>query len=199
MAKYDIPFDIAIEYDSRQLDSFKFQDIQRAVASLAREARSRVKDLRKMEDEYGRSPALAKYDEWRIDKGSGAYSARYKNKNALLQEFAELKNFLDDETGTVEGYKNFIKEFDRKFDFESTKEDRDEFWRIYNQHVQSLSQTSIFFSSDRIMRDMKLYIRDFSVTEKDSEGNERKTVPWKQIETELAKEWQEPLMSQKLK
>lgn len=37
MAKYDIPFDIAIEYDSRQLGEMKFQDLQRATASLARE------------------------------------------------------------------------------------------------------------------------------------------------------------------
>lgn len=185
MAKFDIPFDIALSYDTRQLNDMKFQDLQRTAAALAREARQRVKDLTKAEKTLGRSPALAKYEEWRLDKGQGAYSARYKGRNALMQEIADLKNFLDDETGTVEGYKKFIKQFDEKFDIESTKEDRDQFWRIYNQHVQSLQQTSAFYSSDRIMRKMKLYMKQMAVTEKDSEGNERRVIPWATIEDKL--------------
>lgn len=185
MAKFDIPFDIALSYDTRQLNDMKFQDLQRTAAALAREARQRVKDLTKAEKTLGRSPALAKYEEWRLDKGQGAYSARYKGRNALMQEIADLKNFLDDETGTVEGYKKFIKQFDEKFDIESTKEDRDQFWRIYNQHVQSLQQTSAFYSSDRIMRKMKLYMKQMAVTEKDSEGTERRVIPWATIEDKL--------------
>ena len=190
MAKYDIPFDVAIEYDSRQLGEMKFQDLQRATAALAREARQRVKELTKAEKTLGRSPALAKYEEWRLDKGQGAYSARYKGRDALMKEFSDLKNFLDDETGTVEGYKNFINEFDRKFDFESTKEDRDQFWGIYNRHKEELQQTSAFYSSDRILRKMKLYIKQMTVTEKDAEGNERKVIPWQQIEEKLSRTMQ---------
>lgn len=185
MAKFDIPFDIALSYDTRQLNDMKFQDLQRTAAALAREARQRVKDLTKAEKTLGRSPALAKYEEWRLDKGQGAYSARYKGRNALMQEITDLKNFLDDETGTVEGYKEFIKKFDEKFDIESTKEDRDQFWRIYNQHVQSLQQTSAFYSSDRIMRKMKLYMKQMAVTEKDAEGNQRRVIPWAAIEQKL--------------
>lgn len=185
MAKFDIPFDIALSYDTRQLNDMKFQDLQRTAAALAREARQRVKDLTRAEKTLGRSPALAKYEEWRLDKGQGAYSARYKGRNALMQEIADLKNFLDDETGTVEGYKEFIKKFDEKFDIESTKEDRDQFWAIYNRHKEALSQTSAFYSSDRILRKMKLYMKQMAVTEKDANGNERRVIPWAAIEDKL--------------
>ena len=185
MAKFDIPFDIAMDYDTRQLHDMKFQDLQRTTAALAREARARVKALTKAEKTMGRSPALAKYEEWRLDKGSGAYSARYKGREALMQEIADLKNFLDNETSTVEGYQNFIKNFDEKFDIESTKEDRDQFWRIYNQHVQSLQQTSAFYSSDRIMRKMKLYMKQMAVPEKGADGTERRVIPWQAIEQKL--------------
>ena len=183
MAKYDIPFDIAIDYDATDLDGMKFQDVQRSVAALAREARQRVKELKKAEKTLGRSPALASYERWRDE----SYSARYKNRKQLMQEFADLKEFLDNETSTVLGYENFINDFDQKFDFESTKEDRDAFWGIYQRHKEELMRSEAFYSSDRILTEMKKLIASNSLYD---QGEGRRVVPWAKIDEELTKMFQ---------
>lgn len=148
MAKFNIPFEIAIEYDSKDLEAMKFQDLQRTAAALSREARSRIKDLRKVESELGKSPALASFERWRQD--SGMYSARYKTREQLYEEIREMKNFLDNDTSTVEGYKNYIKDIDESFGFETTKEFRDAYYFIFRELSEYFSQSRQFVPSEQV-------------------------------------------------
>lgn len=152
MAKYNIPFDIAIEYNTRDLKKMKFQDLQRTAAALAREARERVSDLEAMEEEYGESPTLRAYRRFREGE---RYSARYKGRDALMQEISDLKNFLDNETGTREGYMDFIHELDQEVGYEMTKENRTAYYAAFRELSEFMKNSKIFFESDNLFEQMK--------------------------------------------
>lgn len=154
MAKYNIPFEVAIEYDSADLAKMKFQDLQRTAAALSRESRSRIKELNKMESEYGKSPALASYERWRAD--SGQYSARYKGREALYEEIREMKNFLDNATSTKQGYLDWINDFNESWNIEeSSKEFRDEYFRVFRQLQEFFRNSQVGYQSEQVAETMR--------------------------------------------
>lgn len=129
MSKYDIPFDIAIEYTSADLKRLKFQDLQRTASSIFKEARKRIKELEKAENNLGTSPALEMYKRYRDQP----YSARYKSREQLMKEISEAESFLSSRTSNVDEFRKDIEELDQELGFETTKDFRNKFYDSYNK------------------------------------------------------------------
>lgn len=183
MAKYNIPFDIAIEYDTYDLKHMKFQDLQRTAAALAREARDRVDTLQRMEGEYGKSPSLSAFERYR---NSERYSARYKNRDALMQEISEIKEFLNNETSTEEGFKEWIDRIDDDFGYKSDKTNRDAYFNTYNKLKEYFGNSKRFYSSDQIFEKMK---EEAAVDSKYKQNNGM--IDWAMVGDELMRRYEE--------
>lgn len=127
MAKYDIPFDIAIEYTSADLKRLKFQDLQRTASSIFKEARKRIKELEKIEPEYGTSPVLRNY------RRNEPFSARYKTRSQLMEEISRAEIFLSRRTSSAEQFIEDIKDLDKELGFETSLEFRNQLYEMYAQ------------------------------------------------------------------
>lgn len=156
MAKYNIPWEIAFEYDSDQLEDMKFQDLQRTASALAQEARRRVKELKSSEKELGRSQALAHFESFRDSN----YSARYKGKDALLLEIQETKKFLSNESSTREGFEKEIADLDERLGMDTDKDFRENFWDVYNQYFDESKLIRKYGGSDEAIERMKDLVQE---------------------------------------
>lgn len=156
MAKINIPYEVAQEYDTKDFKNMKFQDIQRVASSYMKEARKRVKELKKLEPTLGKSQALIKYLEYRENSERGGFSARYKNKEQLIKEIASAKQFLDDKTSTSEGFKNWIDEFNKQWEVDETSpEFREKYYETYRKLTEHFNNSKQMYSSDNIFEKMK--------------------------------------------
>lgn len=177
MAKYSIPWEIAFEYDSDQLEDMKFQDLQRTASALTQEARRRVKELKKSEKELGRSQALAHFESFRDSN----YSARYKGKDALLLEIQEVKKFLSNESSTRAGFEKEIEELDDRLGMKTDKDFRENFWDVYNKFFDESKLIRKYGGSEESIE----RIKDLIVHNRDEKS---KVINWDAIKNVLNKE-----------
>ena len=64
MAKYNIDYEDALSFSSKDLEGMKFQDLQRTVAALTREAQGRIDELERLRKDTGlESPTLLNWEE----------------------------------------------------------------------------------------------------------------------------------------
>lgn len=172
MAKFEMSFDEALMLDGSDFRDMKFQDLQRVASALAKESRRRINDLKKIEKEYGTSPALASFERFRDGE---MYSARYKGRLALLDEIAQMWSFLDNKTGTVEGYKQYIQEAAESLGVDHLSgDDWKEFGKTFRRLEEYFANAPVNRSSRQIEKDLKIAIRS-----KDGEIN------WKQVERSI--------------
>lgn len=172
MAKFEMSFDEALMLDGSDFRDMKFQDLQRVASALAKESRRRVSELQKMEKEWGKSPALASFERFRDGE---MYSARYKGRLALLDEIAQMWAFLDDKTGTAEGYRQHIQEAAASLGVDNlTGEEWKEFGKTFRRLEEHFANAPVNRSSRQIEKDLKIAIRS-----KDGEIN------WKQVERSI--------------
>ena len=176
MAKYNIPVEEALYFDNRQLNDMKFQDLQRAVASLTREARSRVKSLEKYEKKTGfTSPSLASFERFRDEN----YSARYKTREQLMEEFAQAKEFLNNETSTVEGTEEYIDEINRRLKTNMTGEDLKNYGKMFRRLEEYFKKSKFGKTSDGIEEDIKNEVKQYK-------GGD---IPWEEIEMRIIQKY----------
>ncbi len=89
------------------------------------------KRIRNLERQENSSPALRA-----VNRSGGKFSTRGKNFSQLKSEFARAKNFLQQKTSTVKGWKKVKQETRNKLGIEGinfTDNQWDNFWKTYNK------------------------------------------------------------------
>mgnify|MGYP003290996005 CR=1 FL=1 len=174
MAKYNIDYEDALSFSSKDLQGMKFQDLQRTTAALTREVRSRINELVRLEKDSGlRSPSLdallssqvygSAYVKTGESNGVAEYtamyqefSARYKNKDQLLEMIEMSKQFLNNATSTAEGTKDFYKQAAERLNVSDlTTEELKAFGRCFRRLEEYFKNSLFKIPSKQLEKEMK--------------------------------------------
>lgn len=112
----------------KAFESLSMRDLRRAVSSLRSTARKRAARL----DAKGfDTPALSK-----LDKEGGIPTIKGMTESELRSEFQKYKNFLNDKTSTISGFKSFradVIEGLQKRGIDLTNDDFSRFFKAYER------------------------------------------------------------------
>lgn len=98
------------------------------VDRLAKNANRKLNEFRAVNTE---SPATR----W-AERSGGAFTSKGKSFNQLRHEYIRISNYLQSQTGSLEGFRNLRNEIVTKLlkeDIEITEEDYDKFWKAYER------------------------------------------------------------------
>lgn len=153
MAKYNIDYEDALSFNSKDLQGMKFQDLQRTVAALTREAQGRINELERLRKDTGlESPTLLNWEE----SGGDRFSARYKSREELLEEYQRASQLLDNATSTTEGTEQFYKDAAERLDVSDlTTEELKEFGKSYRRLEEYFKNSLFRIPSKQLEKEMK--------------------------------------------
>lgn len=153
MAKYNIDYEDALSFNSKDLQGMKFQDLQRTVAALTREAQGRINELERLRKDTGlESPTLLNWEE----SGGDRFSARYKSRDELLEEYQRASQLLNNATSTAQGTEQFYQDAAERLDVSDlTTEELKEFGKSYRRLEEYFKNSLFRIPSKQLEKEMK--------------------------------------------
>ncbi len=126
-----------LQMDYNKIKNMNETDVKRISARLVSASNKRIRRLEKS-TKGNLSPQLQKIHE----RGS-MFSIKGKNRNQTLQEFRQMKDFLESKTGSVRGFNQVYKNYVQRFGgVERTEYQDKRFWKVY--HKMENEQKGVF-------------------------------------------------------
>lgn len=107
------------------------------------------KRIRRLEQYDKVSPALAS-----LHRKRKYFSTKGLNYNQLETEFKAVKNFLQAETSTIKGFKEYRKEVTYHLDEFESEEQESEFWQTYNKWIDTHPKLAMKFKDTNQIQQM---------------------------------------------
>lgn len=150
-----------LNIDLATFNKLNTQQMSEMVQRLSSTANKRLKALRNMGSD---SPALRAVNRSR----RGNFTTRGKNLNELRAEFVRAKNFLENKTSTVSGWKKVRNEIIESLQEEGiniTISNFDNLWKAFNKLAEG---NPLYFERNyryEVLRELKEEMEDYSTTE----------------------------------
>ena len=122
--------------DILKMDVYKLnkQSLKAVVNRLISSANKR---LRRLEVKAPSSPALRQHYDYDTKELKPFTLKGAKTRNEVEMVMKKVKSFLQAETSTIKGFKDYAKEFTGKFGEFESKEQANNFWKTYNKWVDT--------------------------------------------------------------
>lgn len=122
--------------DILKMDVYKLnkQSLKAVVNRLISSANKR---LRRLEKNAPSSPALRQHYDYDTKQLKPFTLKGAKTRNDVEMVMKRVKSFLQSETSTIKGFKDYQKEFTGKFGEFESKQQANDFWKTYNKWVDT--------------------------------------------------------------
>ena len=122
--------------DILKMDVYKLnkQSLKAVVNRLISSANKR---LRRLEKNAPSSPALRQHYDYDTKQLKPFTLKGAKSRNDVEMVMKRVKSFLQSETSTIKGFKEYQKEFTGKFGEFESKQQANDFWKTYNKWVDT--------------------------------------------------------------
>lgn len=122
--------------DILKMDVYKLnkQSLKAVVNRLISSANKR---LRRLEKNTPSSPALRQHYDYDTKQLKPFTLKGAKSRNDVEMVMKRVKSFLQSETSTIKGFKDYQKEFTGKFGEFESKQQANDFWKTYNKWVDT--------------------------------------------------------------
>ena len=122
--------------DILKMDVYKLnkQSLKAVVNRLISSANKR---LRRLENKASSSPALKQHYDYDKKEIIPFTLKGAKTRNDVEMVMKRVKSFLQAETSTIKGFKDYQKEFTGKFGEFESKQQANDFWKTYNRWVET--------------------------------------------------------------
>lgn len=122
--------------DILKMDVYKLnkQSLKAVVNRLISSANKR---LRRLEKNAPSSPALRQHYDYDTKQLKPFTLKGVKSRNDVEMVMKRVKSFLQSETSTIKGFKEYQKEFTDKFGEFESKQQANDFWKTYNKWIET--------------------------------------------------------------
>ena len=129
-------------------------DLRAVTTRLVSASNKRLARLKKAGINY--TPAMHKI----YTQGATRFSVKGKNRNQLMHEFANVRNFLNDKTSSVSGYKKFAKKFAETFgqDYQDTLNEKSEAGQNFRSIVELIEEIKRIWPEFALMTFSEQYV-----------------------------------------
>lgn len=118
-----------LKIPAQDINKMNRKDLSTIASRLVSAANKRIRRLEKSADGT-MSPSYISY---KRNRGGKPFSVKGKDVNALRNEVKQMKNFLNQKTSTVTGWKKVKKATEKRIGGSMTPEQSNKFWDVYHR------------------------------------------------------------------